>query len=186
MGSYRSSKPSRRKRRRMEVLPTRGAPSTTMRLQFWRLGTCDSFASGWRRALPCRTSAVSWSRGDVLSRLDARTTRAFCSCCFSCVVASLRIPSPALESVLTLSPVAPSLCAALLYASRTPGELRVWITCRAAAALTLCSMTGHIEDRQICLILIGCIHLCLCALEKYPTSVRSRRAAYIPARASSV
>ncbi len=148
-----------------------------------RLGDLRLVRQRLEACVPCRRSAASWSRGDFLStdagcalpRLDARTTRAFCSCCFSCVVASLRIPSPALESVLTLSPVAPSLCVALLYASRTLGELRVWITCRAAAALTLCSMTGHIEeDRQICLILIGCIHLCLCALEKYFGALAAR------------
>lgn len=137
VGSYCSSKPSRRKRRRMDVLPTRGAPSTTMRQQFCGLVEPDASGRGCScvsccsRDCPLRTRAASWSSADrlhglrsledvvyLLPTLDERAL-AFFSWCFHCDVASLRIPIPALDMLDTFIPGALRCCVALLYARRT-------------------------------------------------------------------
>lgn len=126
VGLYSSTNPSRRYLLRMEVLPTRGAPRTTMRLQFCGLvecsGSCRCSWTIWRcRLWPCRTRAARWSSGDllqvwlllaVLSCLTAAPERVFLSC-FHWDVATLSIPNPA------LIPDELRCCDAFLYASKT-------------------------------------------------------------------
>lgn len=159
VGLYSSTNPSRRYLRRMEVLPTRGAPRTTMRLQFW--GLVEDKGSGrcsWPicrcREWPWRTRAASWSSGDLLqgllmfavvSCLMAPPERVFFSC-FHWAVVTLSIPKPA------LIPAELKCCDACLYASKTfedPADCPStfpWNWAPSKVQLTWCATEVRMEE----------------------------------------